>query len=278
MKHNCCANIKLIFFIGLTFLLLSGCKDSNKSIRKIENLKSDDDSFFSCKYQNSERSFILYTPKNKTDQTPLIFMLHGYGSSGEGFRVQTHFDEKALLRGYAIVYVNGISDPESKTSGTGWNSGLNNSSKDDVGFLCSLTETLQNDYGFSKKRTFAVGFSNGAFLIHRLAVETKTFNALASVSGFLPKSIWEKRPRKISSAFLQITGTNDKLIPMNLTGTAKTNPNPAIEDVLAYYQKGQKTSEKVQHIIIQHGEHSWPEEKFAGFNVNEKILDFFDNY
>ena len=62
---------------------------------------------------------------------------------------------------------------------------------------------------------------------------------------------------------------------MNANGSAKYNKNPAIEDVLEYYRSANGSADSVKYISIEGGRHSWPEEKFCGFDVDKMILDFF---
>lgn len=62
----------------------------------------------------------------------LSLMLHGYGSDAEAFRRDTKMDEAAVKRGYGEVYVTGSHYEQDKTSATGWNSGIGESSSDDV--------------------------------------------------------------------------------------------------------------------------------------------------
>lgn len=263
---------KSFYFCLFLFLVITitGCK------AKIQNLNTTDKVNYSCKYKDITRTFTFYKPDvSNMTQASLVLMLHGYGSCAKDFEHQTKFASSALKRGYAVAFIDGITDPDDKTSSAGWNSGMKKSNKDDLGFLESLIISLQKEYGFSN--IFAAGFSNGAFMIHRLAVESDKFTAVASVAGFLPKHIWDERPKKINCAFLQINGSKDDVVPMHLNGSSKVNINPAIEDVIEYYKSAYKNSELIQHIVIQDGRHSWPEQQFCGFDVNEVILDFFDS-
>lgn len=272
--------MKKLFLFTFIILFSTSCIFSQdiSDAKKISTEKTDNPTTVIS--SAAGREYILCLPENITKETALVIMLHGYGNNAESFRTTTQFDRQATVRGYAVVYANGIPDPEDKTSSSSWNSGLKKSSKNDVKYLETLAATLQKEYGFSTKRVFVAGFSNGAFMVHRLAVESKKFTAAASVAGFLPKNVWETRPGKIKCGFLQINGTKDDVVPMNLNGSAKYNVNPAIEDVIEYYKKAcsRKAAESVKHIVIADGRHSWPEEKFCGFDVNKTILDFFDQF
>lgn len=230
---------------------------------------------YTCTYGNTVRSFIVCKAAQSSPKD-LVLMLHGYAGSGESFMNDISFDEKATKKDFVLIFVDGISDPNDKTSAPGWNSGIKDSPKDDLGFLKSLVGIFQKEFGISKEKTFAAGFSNGAFMVHRLAVEdTAQFAAVASVAGFLPESVWNRRPEKLSTAFLQINGTKDDVVPMNANGSAKYNKNPAIEDVLEYYRSANGSADSVKYISIEGGRHSWPEEKFCGFNIDQVLLDFF---
>lgn len=230
---------------------------------------------YTCTYGNTVRSFIVCKAAQSSPKA-LVLMLHGYAGSGESFMNDISFDEKAAKKDFVLIFADGISDPDDRASAPGWNSGIKDSPKDDLGFLKSLVGIFQKKFGISKAKTFAAGFSNGAFMVHRLAVDaSEVFAAAASVAGFLPESVWNRRPEKLSTAFIQINGTKDDVVPMNANGSAKYNKNPAIEDVLEYYRSANGSADSVKYISIEGGRHSWPEEKFCGFNIDQVLLDFF---
>src|SRR5690606_5509694 len=100
----------------LTILsILVGC--SRDIVLPIEDVVPlEQENHFSSIYDGLKHDFIVYLPDERTDETPLILMLPGYGSSAENFRSMTLMDEDANEEGYAVVYVTGASDPEDKTS------------------------------------------------------------------------------------------------------------------------------------------------------------------
>lgn len=252
---------------------------------------------WTCLYAGTQRQFSLYAPENAP--TGILLMLHGYGSTGEDFRLLTKTDAEANARGYAIVYPTGAPTPEDPTSANGWNSGIGVSSSDDIGFLRALARWLQERYGLSRNETYAAGFSNGGFMMYRIALEGQDeFAAVAGVAAMMPEAMWAARPGTLHISVLQINGTKDDAVPMKLNGTDRYTRAPAIEDVIAYFAdaNGLDTqsesplgthavmtvytaadrTEQVRHVLITDGRHSWPEEKYCGFNVNTLILDFFD--
>ena len=104
---------------------------------------------YTCTYGNTVRSFIVCKAAQSSPKA-LVLMLHGYAGSGESFMNDISFDEKATKKDFVLIFVDGISDPDDKTSAPGWNSGIKDSPKDDLGFLKSLMEIFQKKFGISK--------------------------------------------------------------------------------------------------------------------------------
>lgn len=282
--------------IGIVFLI--GCSFKNQNLKIIENVVWERDNKYSCFFDGVRHDFIVELPDNVRG-APLVVMLHGYGETAESFRKAVCFEEKANPLGYAVVYVTGAANPNDSTSSIGWNSGLGEEGNNDVEFLVALTEYLQKEYSLNKKRIFAVGFSNGAFMTHRLAMEAEdTFSACVSVAGMMPESIWDKRKALNEVSFFQITGERDNVVPKNIDGSAKYSNAPAIEDVIEYWAKsnglefeklygigteavlskyGSRNNKKqVWHLLIKEGYHSWPREEFNGIDANTIILEFLE--
>ena len=277
--------------------LLCGCTEK-APVPKLENVKDIGNNTFSCSFDGVSHDYILDLPE-KSDGAPLIVMLHGYGSSAEDFRSTLHFEEKANPKGYAVVYVTGASDPTDRTSSRGWNSYADGSGNKDREFLVALAEYLQKEYALDREHIFAAGFSNGAFMTHRPAMEAgNTYSAVASVSGMMNSSVWEERSSCKNVGFFQITGEKDDVVPKNSDGTAEYTESPAIEDVMDYWVssnglelsstteigKGSElkkyTAEgkraQVWNLFIRSGGHSWPSVKTEGIDAQTLILEFFE--
>lgn len=249
-------------------------------------------------YDGVNHDIIVNLPE-ATEGAPLVVMLHGYGESASALMQKTAFEQEANPLGYAVVYVTGAPSPEDKTSAAGWNSGIGISSNKDVEFLCALVNELCNTYSLDSNRVFAVGFSNGAFMTHRLALEADDiFAAVVSVAGMMPENIWIIKPGQCEIGILQITGEKDDVVPKNSDGSAKFSKAPAIEEVIDYYVEkngvslsdtvsiGKKSilekytsadsKKQVWNIFIPDGRHSWPDESIVGFSTNQMILDFLE--
>lgn len=296
MKKVCKACIFFAICIAVCAVLFLLWHKSTGRITEVKNKKDD---LYTCMYKGMEHEFLICDSAAGEDEgRSLVIMLHGYGSSAQGFQTMTNFDTKACEKGYVVCYVTCTVDPANK-SDAGWNSGIGDSKKDDVGFLVKLAEYLQKEYRCSEKKTYVVGYSNGAFMVHRLAEEAgDTFSKCVSVAGMMPGNIWEKKKGRSDADFLQIYGSLDDVVPQKSNGSDKTSPHPAIEEVMEYridagnlkavedialsdrakltkYEDTDGTK-KVWNVYINGGRHSWPDEKFAGFSVNDLILEFLE--
>ena len=293
----------VILLLVLCAATLSGCARGEAVPEEtVENVALEKDNKYTCSFDGVQHDFIVDLPE-KTEGAPLVMMLHGFGDSAEGMRNTVHFEEKANPLGYAVVYVTGTPDPNDARSAACWNSGISAgisaSDNRDVEFLCALARYLQDEYSLDKKRTFAVGFSNGAIMTHRLAMEAPgTFAAAVSVAGKMRESIWEAKNEKNSVGFFQITGEKDELVPKHSDGSAKYTKEPAIEDVVDYWavsngleQTGTReigsgseltvytgggSAKQVWSLFVKNAHHSWPVEQLNGFDANDIILEFLE--
>ncbi len=264
----------------------------------IEDVVQIDADAFSCSFDGVKHRFLLDLPEVSAD-APLVIMLHGYGNTAESFRTAVHFEREANELGYAVAYVTGAPDPNVPTSSTGWHSETNTDGNRDAEFLISLVRYLQDSYGLNRERVYAVGFSNGGLMAHRLAMEAgDVFSACVSVAGWMPKSVWEARREVNEIGFFQITGEKDDAVPKNSDGSARYHTAPAIEDVVDYWAESNGLSrtetssvgkssvlsiysekEKPQQIwslFVTDGRHSWPDSRFSGVDTNALILEFFE--
>ncbi len=286
-------------FIILILLLSCFCGCNKKAtVKPLTDVTDIGNGMFTCAYDGTERKFLLFIPSGLKEGAPVTFMLHGYSGSPETFSESTGMNETAEDYGFAVVYPAGLRDPEDSTGGNGWNSGLKSTGNDDAGFIVALANYLTETYGFAKDKVFAAGFSNGAFMMYRLANRAPdTFRAVASVSGMMSGGAWEERNKKTRIGILQINGTDDDVVP-NKDGVY--GDAPTIGGVLEYWSDAnglkfldeEKLSDKVtqftywsdksnvtvRHIIIEGGKHSWPEKKYSDIDANEAILEYFSGY
>lgn len=303
-----------VICLFLVMLLSVGCGTRNTKSQSEEQTEEAIDfelsmkpesGTYSCRFEGKEHELILDIPEDAKG-APLVVMLHGYGGNAESFRSDTAFEKDANEKGYAVLYVTGAPNPNDSTSATGWNfEGLENGNRD-VEFLCELARCVCEQCDLDASRVFAVGFSNGAFMAHRLAMEGQdTFAAVVSVAGMMSEGVWEKRNDKNQVSVFQITGEKDDVVPKNSDGSARFSKAPAIEDVMEYWaasngltltetanvgkksilttyalsndNDGQVSTCQVWHLWIPDGRHSWPSEQITGVQTNQLILEFLLN-
>ena len=289
--------ISLVMVFVILISLLTGCMTGNAS-GKLKDVVKTGENRYTCTYDGVKHDFLIYLPSG-SGNAPLVMLLHGYAESADQFRSKTDFHEAACPRGYAAVYVDGSSNKAGGAGANGWNSGISSEGNDDVAFLRELAVYLQEKYSLNKDRTYAVGFSNGAFMTHRLAMEAQdTFSGCVSVAGKMPKAVWEKRNESNNVSFFQVTGEKDNVVPKHSDRSADSAIDPAIEDVVDYWVtsdglsfaeeseigKGSKLTKyqaegkrsKVWNLSVKDGYHSWPDDRINAFVINDLILDFFD--
>ncbi|MEZ4587153.1 MAG: PHB depolymerase family esterase [Gemmatimonadales bacterium] len=97
---------------------------------------------------------------------PVVLALHGFGQSWWGMREITRLDRVARAGQALVAY------PEGHLRS--WNDGddlkpATRAGVDDLGFLRALIRDLERRYPVDPDRVYAVGFSNGGFLLVRYA-------------------------------------------------------------------------------------------------------------
>lgn len=288
-------------FLFLVVLLFSACSGKKVSVKKLklENLRQLNEKSYVCTFDGIKHDFIIEMPQKTGDSIPVVLLLHGYTHSADFMRATVGFHKEAGPRGYASVYVSGSISKYEKAGGIGWNSGIAEKGNADVEFLVALAEYLWKEYGFDKNKTFVAGFSNGGFMVHRLAIEAgNTFCAAVSVAGKMPEKIWNERNRKNHIGFFQVTCEFDDVVPKKSDHTADVCRDPAIEDVMDYWAAtnglknitsetigrgstltkwtGKNKDREVWHLFVKDSHHFWPNEQLNSINTNSLILDFFD--
>ena len=161
------------------------------------------------------REYYLYLPNSIQDNAPLVFVLHGYSGSAGGIMGYSGMNELAAEHGFAVCYPQGLSDEDGFNF---WNVGYafhQNQTVDDVEFLSSLANYLQDEYGLSTENTFSTGMSNGGDMSYMLGCQASdVFKAIAPVAGCMMESIYDTcNPNPIP--VLEIHGTNDNVTLWN---------------------------------------------------------------
>lgn len=165
------------------------------------------------KYDQRDRSFHYYVPKgdNPSKPLPVLFCLHGAGGNGKG--QMKPFLKLATTHGFLLVGPDGIHQR--------WNAGCEDEieatgNANDVQFIQHLLETLADDYRIDRSRVYVYGFSNGAALAHRLAVEIPEVITAISAAGAAMATITAESMRPGPPVSIQImVGDQDAMFGTN---------------------------------------------------------------
>ncbi len=139
------------------------------------------------------RSYKEHVPTiyNPSTPVPLMICLHGLGDNMTNF-MGIGMNQLANTENFIVLTPQAVNSP----FGTAWNSGASymgyqiNASIDDLGFIEKLIDTTMSLYNIDSSRVYAMGFSMGGFMCHRLACELNNrIAAIASVAGTIGASL-----------------------------------------------------------------------------------------
>lgn len=264
------------------------------------------------------RQFILYVPRayDGSQALPLVFVLHGYGGNAAGMVKTTGMSDKAEAEGFFVAYLNGtvVSDPVTGAPDRAWNSGITpeiGPNVDDVGFVRDVLKQLEGELRVDSRRVYAAGFSNGAFMSHRLGAElTDVLAGVAVVEGTIGETEADGTLVTIPvptgpMSIIIFHGKQDKNVPYD-GGVAPqghhVNAASAADAVALWVQADGCTGVPQQQTsndgnVIQHdytscaggsevlfdtivnGEHEWPTlQGHTHFSATDAIWEFFSRH
>lgn len=163
-----------------------------------------------------QRSYLAYVPSELAPGAPLVLVLHGSLMDGAMMRVWTGygFERLAEQRRFAVLYPEGYRG--------NWNDCRKHApypakteNVEDVAFMEALIEQFVSAHHIDRRRVFVFGYSNGAQMALRLALEAhSTVAAVAAVATNLPAAENDSCSRKgKTSPVMLIGGSDDPLAP-----------------------------------------------------------------
>ena len=202
---------------------------------------------------NATRYYGYYDPDpNVTDPVPLVVCLHGGGGNMAIMANALGFNNLAAPKPYVAVFPQGY-NPLAQTGAPpdgSWNSGQAyvpyqdpNGPQDDVAFIDALLIEMAavaaaRGIRIDQSRTYAVGFSNGGMMTHRLAAErSEEFAAIAVMQASIggdPDPADPSLPFHVNNpadhgaepvALLQLHGLLDPKVKLT-EGYLSTGPTP----------------------------------------------------
>jgi polyhydroxybutyrate depolymerase len=296
--------IIIIITFGLFFssILLSGCTKPKQWIS----------------YDGRIRNYIIHIPSNydAEEPIPLVLALHGGGGNSENMQDKTGFNQLANEEGFIVVYPDGTGRLINRL--LTWNSGhccgfAFKNDIDDVGFIRTLIEQIQQEFLIDTNKIFITGHSNGGMMAYRLGSELSDIvAAIAPVAGSIggkateDSEVWTIPEPSFPISVLAIHGLLDENVAYDggrgnkTTGTRSDisvnnsidfwvkynncNPIPEIEEsgtiIIETYKEGDMGTEVVLCTLIN-GEHWWPgseKDPYKEISASELIWEFFKTH
>lgn len=293
----------------LIFLLFFySCSNQEEDLDDLKNLTWTQKEF-TMNHEGLEREYILYKPKNFSENAPLVMMLHGYSSNNNNLLSYSKMNAIADQNGFMICYPQGAITY--LTNQSHWNANLQMSDVNDIDFLSDLVIEIQKQFKASKENVFVAGMSNGGFMSYTLGCErSDIFKAVASVTGTMSGYDWENCSPEYKIPVMQISGTIDRTVPWD--GTMNTafgwGGAPHILEVMEFWsdlnactkdelinfpdidksdnstvsltkKKGGSYNNEVWFYKIEGGGHDWPGAwGNKDIDASEEIWKFFDSH
>lgn len=122
------------------------------------------------------------------DARPLVLFLHGLGDSGAGFERALGVPTLARDLHFSFAVPDGTLDRRGRRF---WNAGpaccdFDGLAPDHLGQIGSLPDALEKGGGARFDSVIVVGFSNGAFMAHRLACDVPRVTGIVAIAGAVP--------------------------------------------------------------------------------------------
>lgn len=257
-------------------------------------------------HQGRTRKYRVYLPTTGQPPYPVVLAFHGAGATGRIMLFHCRWLQEAEQHSFIVVAPEGTApQPDEKPSfrlnPQLWNIGTAFTAAptrhaDDVGFVRAILDTLPSIVAIDPRRVYSTGFSNGAGLSFRLAIEMGDRLAAIAPVAALPYLKDGPPPRPIATCYF--IGDVDPLIPWNggevvspwtnqitnrppvleqLQQWVALNGMEAMHETLAstateeHVQLGKANGDVVMHYFKSHGlGHHWPGGRDVG--VPEEVL------
>ena len=196
-----------------------------------------------------DRPVTLLVPRSYAGKpTPLLLVLHGYGSSGPHH--QEYLGLAKLVEAHGVL----LASPDGTLDTAGdrfWNTGsaaccnFHGSAVDDLKYLRELLAEIRRVYDVDPKRVYVVGHSNGGVMAHRLGCELAgQVSAIVSLAGSMP--VEECHPAKV----VRVSESQDRAPPTPNPTRATVRRSPKLPLCCASSPKSRSKSGMVLRLTI----------------------------
>ena len=165
-------------------------------------------------WDGEEREYLLHIPPNLAPGAPLVICMHGLSGTMEDMRAATRFHELADEYGFAVCWPQGSIWVWDGSPLPYWNANLFLTPVDDIGFLTSLAEALQDQFELSPECTYACGASNGGMMSYSLISERPdVWRGMATVGGVMSQYEQQNGTAGPPRPVYHLHGDNDTAMP-----------------------------------------------------------------
>lgn len=279
-------------------------------------IRREDKNFITV--EKAQRSYLYYVPQNLSSNELIstMMILHGGGANAENAMRMANAEHLADEYRCLLLYPDGYGHSNDRVYT--WNAGnccglAKEDNSDDVMFLKHLLKLFAGQFNLKKDRVMVAGFSNGAMMAHRFAIEApECVSAIATISGGM--NYHQKIPTRPVSV-LSMHGLldthapykgglgkdtryprKDQAIEEGIQKWARWNGSHSIsvkkicggEVQLTQFTQGSEST-VIHDYIIQSQGHAWPggrhglrygnvDEPFKHLNASKIIYDFMEQH
>ena len=163
-------------------------------------------------HEGIQREYLIHIPDNLNNDSPIVFVIHGYTGSAEGIAAYSGMNSISEREGFIAVYPQGTIDSYGNAF-FNVSYGFNDESTiNDVSFIRELVKSISQEFNLKRKKAFATGMSNGGEMTYLLAcTSSDLFKAVAPVAGVLMKGLKNSCELNSPVPVFEIHGTADKI-------------------------------------------------------------------
>ena len=248
-----------------------------------------------------ERTYYLHLPANRRPTAPLVIVLHGATADGRNDVGRYGWEHVANNRGFIVAGPDAPTlrgGPPSNQNYRAWNHGGrtpgNISASDDVGFIAALIDDVSRAAAIDRRRIYVAGFSSGAAMAHRLALELPgRFAAISASAGGLMLPAYRRPERGVP--ILLSAGDRDPVTPVDGKGTFVADshrtlidkwrilddcPAPrrlaAPKDLVIEASGPCRDGSEVRYVLMLGVDHAWRTDK--PIDLTEASWEFFQRF
>ena len=253
------------------------------------------------KHDGLDRYYFIYKPDNLNTNisVPVLFALHGYGSSALSHLTYTNYFSLADTNNFIVIYPQGTT---TDTLSSHWNVGgwTSKSTRKDIEFIDTVIDLIKDKIQIDQTRIYSSGMSNGGYMSYSLACNLNNkIAAIASVTGSMTPDNFDNCTPSNPISVLQIHGLQDLIVPYIGSSGSKsipdvidfwvnhnacnTEPNRLIKYsnlALVNYDTYENCLNNTNVKLILHPEmgHTWPFTSTHNVSASNEIWDFVSQY